>query len=931
MIFNTFNNDAEKWTSKIGMFGKSFDELRNSVNNSFKEIIDNIDNFDKDVSFWESLKNNLAPKDDSGKSFIRNSLGEIISQDNIDSYIKELDISSAKDIQKEILSIAEDVNAGNITWDDYFEIQEKTNNKYINETIKNTKDLSKLTAGDLVQANQKARSNVIAHNNALNQQTLSAKASKLALQGLALAGNMLVSMGISLVVSKAIEYFTELANTVNNTREAAEGFSSSISEYNSNLSKNQSSLNDLNSRYKELSKGVGTFGQNLTLSASEYEEYKNIISQVSDIMPDLALRYNEQGEKIGFVKDKLYDLNEEYKKYQQNEALEFVINGDESGNTIQNVLDDYNLNNDGNLGVVSGGTTWGQWIANAVKEFFTFGYADTFDTTYTADYIKRVLEQVRDTENRDDATKLLKTFTGDMDADEERKNFGKSMSEIKDLNDEDFKKWQENLDGYIQKYESQILDANNRVRESMGVMAKSLDEYWNVDVSDDERTAVSSFISNMTGDMIKTFEDENGKISQGALSNYITTLIQSFSTDQELFNAYSSLMSEGFKNMPYEKASQSLNKWVSQLATKTGFDKNQIAEMFGLDGYANYLIHSDPTVVDYDIKDKLEQTFVDESGKTIDAHKEVDNMTFDELLRAYEVMQTLGEEEKITLGELSQQMAQMEDDTSDLSISLDNLKTSSDSLKSLSNVFNQLSNDGYMSLDSLSAIKEIVGDSIPNWDKFQQKLLNMKAGTDEYNQMLSELTYTTMESKLGIEKLANADESYIATVLRENGVLNANEVAHDAVERAKAKEMIQTELARDASDINMGALLTEANACDITADAFVSLVAQEIVINSNNLSVSEKITALQQLQQQAKLTGAQYSSLTALLDTPYEADSATQEAWAKKHGFTVSAKLNADGAKKRVTNSKGEKVEDWIWEKDGVTYENVNEAALSLA
>ena len=370
MIFNTFNNDAEKWTSKIGMFGKSFDELRNSVNNSFKEIIDNIDNFDKDVNFWESFKNNLAPKDDSGKSFIRNSLGEIISQDNIDSYIKELDISSAKDIQKEILSIAEDVNAGNITWDDYFEIQEKTNNKYINETIKNTKDLSKLTADDLVQANQKARSNVIAHNNALNQQTLSAKASKLALQGLALAGNMLVSMGISLVVSKAIEYFTELANTVNNTREAAEGFSNSISEYNSNLSKNKSSLNDLNSRYKELSKGVGTFGQNLTLSTSEYEEYKNIISQVSDIMPDLALRYNEQGEKIGFVKDKLYDLNEEYKKYQQNEALEFVINGDESGNTIQDVLDDYNLKNDVNLGIVIGGTKWGQWIKNA----FISGY-----------------------------------------------------------------------------------------------------------------------------------------------------------------------------------------------------------------------------------------------------------------------------------------------------------------------------------------------------------------------------------------------------------------------------------------------------------------------------------------------------------------------------------------------------------------------------
>ncbi len=41
MIFKTFNNNIDKWTAKIGIFGKSFNELGTAVNNAFKVTIDN--------------------------------------------------------------------------------------------------------------------------------------------------------------------------------------------------------------------------------------------------------------------------------------------------------------------------------------------------------------------------------------------------------------------------------------------------------------------------------------------------------------------------------------------------------------------------------------------------------------------------------------------------------------------------------------------------------------------------------------------------------------------------------------------------------------------------------------------------------------------------------------------------------------------------
>ena len=55
MIFKTFDNDIDKWTAKIGIFGKSFNELGNAVRDAFKTTIDNIDNFDEDISFWDAL------------------------------------------------------------------------------------------------------------------------------------------------------------------------------------------------------------------------------------------------------------------------------------------------------------------------------------------------------------------------------------------------------------------------------------------------------------------------------------------------------------------------------------------------------------------------------------------------------------------------------------------------------------------------------------------------------------------------------------------------------------------------------------------------------------------------------------------------------------------------------------------------------------
>ena len=305
MIFNTFeNNDIDKWTTKIGIFGKSFNELGTAIDSAFKTYIDNIDNFDKDISFWDALKENLFSKDDN---WIKNSLGEIVSKDNIDSYIEELDLDSAKEKVEEIFNFS--TRKGDKGWQDYFNTLDDGEG-YIVDVIKSTDDLSKLTGEDLVAANQKARASAIAHNNALKQQTLGAKAGQVALKGLAMAGNALASIGISVAIAFVTKIITSAINSEKEMSEAINNASETLDEQTSSLDSNMQKLSELRD---ELDNG------NLS-----YEDAATKRSELIDIQSSLIKTYGEEAESIDLVNGSLEDqlgLLDEIKKQKIRDAV----------------------------------------------------------------------------------------------------------------------------------------------------------------------------------------------------------------------------------------------------------------------------------------------------------------------------------------------------------------------------------------------------------------------------------------------------------------------------------------------------------------------------------------------------------------------------------------------------------------------------------
>ena len=258
--------------------------------------------------------------------------------------------------------------------------------------------------------------------------------------------------------------------------------------------------------------------------------------------------------------------------------------------------------------------------------------------------------------------------------------------------------------------------------------------------------------------------------------------------------------------------------------------------------------------------------------------------------------------------------------------SLDKLVSVSGGLNTIGNAFKELSDNGYMTMNAIASIKEIVGDSIPNWDTYQQKLMNVQKGSDEFNQIMGELTYAALEAELGVKGLATADEQYVTTVLRENGVLNANAVAKSMIADANSKMAVQSKIATEIIDgnskLNLDNMQTEAEACGLNKSAYASLMIQEIAFNNNTLDASQKITQINAITK--SLLGA--SSASAMLQGDLEsvanASGKDKEKYATQNGITVI---------KDTGNYTKSGKKDWQYEVNGVRYETISEAAVAKA
>lgn len=105
-------------------------------------------------------------------------------------------------------------------------------------------------------------------------------------------------MGITTVISVISAVKNHLEQVRQEAIDSANEISTAFDEADVSCSRNIESLESLRDRYEKLAVSVGENGENIGLTASEYDEYLGIVKQISDISPQIIQGYDNEGSAI---------------------------------------------------------------------------------------------------------------------------------------------------------------------------------------------------------------------------------------------------------------------------------------------------------------------------------------------------------------------------------------------------------------------------------------------------------------------------------------------------------------------------------------------------------------------------------------------------------------------------------------------------------
>lgn len=136
---------------------------------------------------------------------------------------------------------------------------------------------------------------------------------------------MLITSAIMIGVS-AINKYKE---TLENARSAAEDAKSTLSDMNKSVTDNGSWLAENTDKYKELSDGVNSLGQNVSLTDEEFKEYNTLTNEIAEMFPTLVTGYTDTGTAILSCKNNVDLLTKAYEEQKQAAQDAVIRNADD--------------------------------------------------------------------------------------------------------------------------------------------------------------------------------------------------------------------------------------------------------------------------------------------------------------------------------------------------------------------------------------------------------------------------------------------------------------------------------------------------------------------------------------------------------------------------------------------------------------------------
>lgn len=591
-------------------------------------------------------------------------------------------------------------------------------------------------------------------------------------------------LAIGTVITASLAFFNkklkEIEKEQNELIDSAQTLQEEYRNTNKTLSENISSLEKQKDEFKELSKGVDDYGNNISLSTSEYDKYKSVVSEILGYSPELIEGYDKEGNAIA-NKNSLIERSIKLLKQEQRQRLKEITTDDKTGEIYEGAKASWEKTEGYE----------GAYTRNEIARWFD---QNSHSNGWSFKYDVAKILGIED-EWRKEGYSLQNAIINNIEV--VAMNIKAKKQKLLDLKDYKGESvfTEDEIEGIIEKtdtwqqqyadWQKDIEDAKHGMDDQFVLYAQKADGYD--ELTDAQKAFVTNYIK-ATGDIV----DADGRIlSKDEViekANGYTKFVEKLATDpnfddareniNKLFALDKSKMSAG----EYEKQ---VNAMLKELQDKFKLSDDEVSDFkialgftFVSDGKTTV-----KTMVD-SIKSKLQDEFDDK----------VDDLSLDELKVAYNIMADLPEGTLLSWDELQEKINATSDSVNDVTLSLSSLEKTSDNIGKLSTAYKELDDNGYITIKTLNELQTATGLSGDEWATYETKLLNAKKGSAEFNQAMSDLTYKIIENQLSTVDLTNATDEEVAAIenkiaasLRENGVANASAVAHDAVTKAKAR------------------------------------------------------------------------------------------------------------------------------------------------
>ncbi len=434
-----------------------------------------------------------------------------------------------------------------------------------------------------------------------------------------------IEAAASVLINTAAELFISLEEKEERAAEKAKAIGSSLNNFYQSFSEGSTRIDELSVKYQELSKGVSDMGANISLTDQQYTEYKNTVQELSELMPHLNALFNEQGEKIAFVGGRIQDAREQYNNAIRSQAQNYLRNGDDDGNTIQDILDDFNYSSE------TDSYGWSNLWRDAVNAIIK-GKSRIFLLDPKTDYGSElfgatpefseqeqvnILNQLVNTDRAKWSDILNDSRFGDSkEANLVEELLGIDVDKVSDMSDEEYAQVQRILSQKIKGIEQTLSTKAGQVTSAMNSMLLADDDFWSLE--ENTKSAISSMISGLNSEALADLDID--LTDQLSVETWVAGFIDDINSNKNnVADAVQNLFSLNTNELSPSEAKSLVHSYISTIADELYGSTASIEQIDAL----KESFHLDHVDTDYD---KFQKTLTEHfNAKKTKKVKYIDN------------------------------------------------------------------------------------------------------------------------------------------------------------------------------------------------------------------------------------------------------------------------------------------------------------------